>query len=187
MIPQEESPFDCKHEQTEIRRRTQSNNVQVAVRQCLRCGSNRGNVSKAQVFQLSGGKFYSQLAEFDQALADRWSQEQREHWKARWEAKQREYQDQQDERDAEFWQRYEEHINSDKWKAIRRKVLARCRNVCEGCGERTAVHVHHLTYKRLGNEMLFDLAAVCKQCHEAIHGRPIGETPMCRVVLGGNS
>jgi predicted HNH restriction endonuclease len=183
---QEENPFDCRHGQTEVRRRTQTNGVQVAVRQCLRCGSNCGAVSKAGVFQLAG-KFYSQLAEWDQALLDQWSQKRQQWWKERWEAKQREYHEEQDERDAKFWEEYEAHLASDKWKAIRRKVLARCRSVCEGCGERPAVHVHHLTYKRLGREMLFDLAGVCKQCHEAIHGRPLGDTPICKVVTGGRS
>ncbi len=32
-----------------------------------------------------------------------------------------------------------------------------------------AEDVHHLTYARLYDEMLFDLIAVCRDCHERLH------------------
>jgi phage terminase large subunit GpA-like protein len=53
--------------------------------------------------------------------------------------------------------------------------IARCHRVCEHCGERRAVQAHHLTYERLGDELLTDLLAVCLECHEEIHGRKIGD------------
>lgn len=31
------------------------------------------------------------------------------------------------------------------------------------------VEVHHLTYERVGYEMLFDLISVCDPCHEQLH------------------
>jgi 5-methylcytosine-specific restriction endonuclease McrA len=72
-----------------------------------------------------------------------------------------------------WWARYHAHIESDAWKEIRRRVFARCKGVCEGCGQRPAVQVHHLTYERLGDELLFDLVAVCMTCHEKCHGHPL--------------
>ena len=51
----------------------------------------------------------------------------------------------------------------------RAAVLRRCGGVCEGCGEAPAVEVHHLTYQRVGRELLFDLVGVCRACHDAAH------------------
>jgi hypothetical protein len=64
---------------------------------------------------------------------------------------------------------YESYINSDAWQIVRQKVLKRANWICEGCGTAKATQVHHLTYDRLGNEMLFDLVAVCAACHREIH------------------
>lgn len=41
--------------------------------------------------------------------------------------------------------------------------------MCEECLCREAVHVHHLTYARKYNELLTDLKALCKKCHDDIH------------------
>jgi 5-methylcytosine-specific restriction endonuclease McrA len=70
---------------------------------------------------------------------------------------------------AEFWKRYYEHLASDRWADLRRRVLARCKGTCEGCGLRPAVQVHHLNYDRLGDELLFDLVGVCLECHGKCH------------------
>lgn len=61
------------------------------------------------------------------------------------------------------------HLQSDYWKNIRLKVLERDSRICQKCKEKTATEVHHLTYERLGNELLEDLLAVCKSCHLKIH------------------
>jgi hypothetical protein len=64
---------------------------------------------------------------------------------------------------------YENYLQSPQWKIKRAKVLKRANGTCEGCGENKAVEVHHLTYDRIYNEMLFDLVAVCKSCHDQLH------------------
>lgn len=64
---------------------------------------------------------------------------------------------------------YVRYMASPEWHALRKKVFARSGGICEGCGERLAVQVHHLHYRRFRKEMLFDLVAVCLECHEAIH------------------
>jgi 5-methylcytosine-specific restriction endonuclease McrA len=111
------------------------------------------------------------LESWDVALADRWQQKLRAYWERRNQA----YKDRQVQANAEWWRRYNDHLASDRWRELRRLVMARCHGTCEGCGERPAVQIHHLTYERLGNEMLFDLVAVCMTCHETIHNRPIGQ------------
>jgi hypothetical protein len=75
----------------------------------------------------------------------------------------------QEREHAEWWRRYDEHLRSSAWAALRSRVLFRADHICEGCGQHRATQVHHLTYRRLGHEMLFDLVAVCDACHAAIH------------------
>ena len=46
-------------------------------------------------------------------------------------------------------------------------VRKRAGGCCERCGERTRrLEVHHLTYERFGRELLADLQALCKPCHD---------------------
>lgn len=65
---------------------------------------------------------------------------------------------------------YQAYLNSAKWKAKRYKVLRRASFRCEKCGKRQATQIHHLTYRRIFNEPLTDLLAVCAKCHMRIHG-----------------
>lgn len=90
---------------------------------------------------------------------------------------------------------YRKHLKSDRWKQIRQRVMERAGYVCEQdeCA-RTAVHVHHETYKNFGDEPLEDLLALCHRCHQAQHpDRPLGRVrrekkksiyacPLCRHV-----
>lgn len=67
-----------------------------------------------------------------------------------------------------FTQGYKTHLASDAWKAKRSLVLKRCGGICEGCGTEQATEVHHLTYRHLGNEFLFELLGLCHHCHDRI-------------------
>ncbi len=69
----------------------------------------------------------------------------------------------------EFNERYANYLASDEWNEIRTKVLKRDKFLCQGCGVNRAVDVHHLTYERIYCEMLFDLIAVCRECHLRLH------------------
>ena len=63
-----------------------------------------------------------------------------------------------------------EFLRSAVWQDMRRRVMTRAGGMCEGCQVRRAVQVHHRNYDRkFGREMLFDLVAVCRECHTAIH------------------
>lgn len=67
---------------------------------------------------------------------------------------------------------YQLYLQSDGWDRTRLKVLERARYVCEACGERRATQVHHVTYDDpRGEELLWNLKAVCGECHEKITAR----------------
>lgn len=64
---------------------------------------------------------------------------------------------------------YAEYLTSTAWMERRRLVMQRCRGYCEGCGSAQATEVHHLTYRHVGNELLFELVGLCAGCHSRIH------------------
>jgi hypothetical protein len=65
---------------------------------------------------------------------------------------------------------YEKYINSQQWRNRRARFLKKHGLKCCICGNFGVIHVHHLTYERLGNERDSDLQVVCEQCHNGIHG-----------------
>lgn len=69
---------------------------------------------------------------------------------------------------------YKAYLLTPEWAEKRGLVMGRCNYICEGCGKRRAVHVHHKTYEHLGDEFLFELIGLCAICHERLHH--IGET-----------
>ena len=69
---------------------------------------------------------------------------------------------------------YQAYLKSPKWQALRLKRLEIDNYKCQSCFKSLTVstaHVHHITYKRLRNEKLSDLATVCYKCHMKIHNR----------------
>lgn len=75
------------------------------------------------------------------------------------------YNDEQQNNKIEREKKYADYLQSDKWKAIRLKVLKRDNNLCQGCLEATATDVHHITYANLGDELMFELLSLCRDCH----------------------
>lgn len=63
------------------------------------------------------------------------------------------------------------YLSSDNWKRIRQLKMEQCRGICEartnGC-KVYASQVHHLSYKHIGDEALWDLRAVCTHCHNKV-------------------
>lgn len=72
---------------------------------------------------------------------------------------------------------YAEYLKSTEWAARRDKVMARSGGVCEGCREQAATEVHHLTYEHVTQEFLFELVAICGDCHARFHGQPARPKP----------
>lgn len=68
---------------------------------------------------------------------------------------------------------YADYLRSAEWAARRDKVMERASHRCEGCRERLATDVHHLTYEHVTQEFLFELVALCAECHDRIHGQPM--------------
>lgn len=67
---------------------------------------------------------------------------------------------------------YSDYLASPEWRAKKKQVFAARGYVCEHCkAVDVQLHVHHLTYVRLGHENLEDLAIVCRPCHNKAHAR----------------
>lgn len=66
---------------------------------------------------------------------------------------------------------YRKYLRSPKWKARRQALIADRKWRCEVCGSGFKLHVHHLTYVRLFDELDTDLAVLCDECHGAVHGK----------------
>lgn len=65
----------------------------------------------------------------------------------------------------EAWDKYNEYLNSEKWKVKRKKVLERDNYLCQACLTNKAEQIHHLTYNNIYDEPLYELISVCKRCH----------------------
>ncbi len=57
------------------------------------------------------------------------------------------------------------------WWALKEQAIIRGGYLCEYCKLRPVVDLHHRTYVRKMQELITDVMAVCRQCHEYIHGR----------------
>lgn len=74
---------------------------------------------------------------------------------------------------------YQRHLASREWALLREQVKERSGGLCERHLEKgwpkeycpPGDNVHHLTYERVGHELLEDLQHVCRPCHEYISAR----------------
>jgi 5-methylcytosine-specific restriction endonuclease McrA len=79
---------------------------------------------------------------------------------------------------------YDKYLETAHWQEFRKLILERQfqrlgRNECERCpprknsedGSGVELHVHHLTYERLGRELIEDVQIICRECHDREHGR----------------
>jgi len=97
------------------------------------------------------------------------SRARRAEQSAKWEMESRKREQEKAEQSALWWERYNAYLLTPGWRSKRDRVLQRAHGLCEGCGAKRAVYAHHLTYERVFNEMLFDLVALCDECHQTIH------------------
>jgi hypothetical protein len=67
---------------------------------------------------------------------------------------------------------YYDYLQSEAWAIKRRERLHIDGYTCQDCGEnQRPLDMHHLTYKRLGNERMSDLLTLCRRCHDYRHGK----------------
>jgi 5-methylcytosine-specific restriction endonuclease McrA len=52
-----------------------------------------------------------------------------------------------------------------QYKILRQKRLVHAGFQCEKCAAKGSLHLHHLTYVRVGNELLDDVQILCPSCH----------------------
>lgn len=86
-------------------------------------------------------------------------------------ARQLEARDRQRRREArkQRQREYRRYLRSDEWRRNRQPALERAAGLCEDCGARTDLDVHHRTYARKGQERAEDLVALCRRCHKERH------------------
>lgn len=152
----------CEHPRTEVRWRLRRDGSGCWARQCLICGSQAGAQLSAKSPEVQA---ISERVVFDETLRERYDRARQQHWQSKREADAAE----RDRQNREWWAWYNRYLQSPQWRERRRLVFSRARGMCEGCREETATQVHHLTYAHVGNEFLFELVAVCDECHERLH------------------
>ncbi len=166
--------YKCTHKIKELKERTISGGSIQYIYQCTKCGRPQGGaIKRDKAFKLNSG---NKPTSFNQELYESWESEQGKEFSALHEARETEqnklanYFGVEEKRDKEkFFTFYKEHLKTNKWQIIREKVFKRANNICEGCLEEKATQVHHLDYRNVGDELLFQLVAICDNCHDKCH------------------
>lgn len=160
------SVINCTHE-TKIRRKRNAAGQWMLRAQCAKCGGyGFGNGSALPMSRL-GGRPIESVPEFDEVAFAAAEEEQARQRRQEYFARKLDVMIEaaNDDISAE-----DPYYDSDDWREIRRLVITRAGGVCEGCGKQQATQAHHLHYRTFGHEFLWDLRAVCRDCHERVHG-----------------
>lgn len=132
------------------------------VKQCLSCGYKPNGIFKKSLLE-EGHKFFNPVmhssylknqAMFDEEknkLQSTYAYKRRCRLKSEW-----------------FDEEYNDYLSSDIWRHKRERVLERDEGNCRACGINGATQVHHLSYRFVGNEPLYDLVSICTACHDKI-------------------
>ena len=130
------------------------------VKQCQTCGvatssaMSRAKFTPAQIAAMPG---------FVESAAADYDQRMREANQLAWDMGK---QDRQHE--------YALYLESPEWKERRRLTLERDKYKCQGCQRAPATEVHHLSYKNRGDELLYQLTSLCRECHAKVHATENG-------------
>lgn len=76
---------------------------------------------------------------------------------------------------------YKKYLKSEHWKDKRKEFKGDYIRVCVICGTNENIHLHHMTYKNVGNENLNELCYLCEECHNNIHSKE-DETPNRKLI-----
>jgi len=154
----------CEHKDIQLALQTLNDGHCVVRKQCNNCGAFIGkqiSKSKVDINNLPNGttKFLNyekkQNIIIQKIIA----------FHKKYTAKTKEY---FENRKNQWYKEYQEYLKSSEWKVKRGKVLKRDNYICQGCLEKRATQVHHLSYKHVKNEPLFELVSICKECHDII-------------------
>lgn len=150
-------PDLCLHPKVAPRRRDTR-----TLDQCLVCGVQKGNA-------LPRPENFESLELFDEELQPAYRARVEEHRKR---INLKFYQAEEASKKADsaaFQIAYDEYLKSPQWREKRKLVLQRANGLCEGCRLAAPTEVHHLTYSHVFKELLFQLVALCRSCHERVH------------------
>ena len=152
----------CEHAETELREKTVSGGGIQCKRQCLACGAPVGNSIKKQ----------DGLPKWDETLLRSYEAVRA----AERQATQRKYvqlhkvETKELDRKSRDWRsEYAAYRRTPIWQGKRARVLKRANGLCEGCLDAKATVVHHTTYAHMGDELLYELVALCQSCHAKAH------------------
>lgn len=144
---------NCCGETSELRRRTLVNGSVQFTRQCLTCGRATSNpMPRATVSNPSA------VPRWDDGLQRRYEDSHSAQRKA-----------EQDAARAAWFEEHNAYLQTPDWRRRRQAVMQRAHGFCEGCGKENATQVHHLSYEHWKEEFLWELVAICDDCHERIH------------------
>ena len=69
---------------------------------------------------------------------------------------------------------FESYLQSDRWKDIRRRVMARADHLCECCGAwASEIHIRDYRPRVLRGDDLLPVVAICARCLDFIHEDPL--------------
>lgn len=149
----------CPHKQKAVRKRKILGGSSQVRWQCLDCGQAIGNpLPKAT---------HPDAGDFDEAFLEATNLARET---LRWEIAV-EYLEKHRLRELDHQKFYDTYLQSEEWRKRRKLVLQRANGLCEGCLTEKAAEIHHLTYRHLGDEFLFELVALCACCHDKVHGK----------------
>ena len=158
---------ECEHERTELRRGFNKGGGPMVRHQCLDCGKLVGNALKRtpetdalpEIDEAQHPEFEAHHKAERDAVMRRYVALQTSRWQGRAEGK------------SYFQQKHEDYLASPEWAERRSLVMDRASGLCEGCRKAPATEVHHLSYSNWGHELLFELVALCGDCHARTHRR----------------
>lgn len=61
------------------------------------------------------------------------------------------------------------YMQTEQWKQLKQTRLMIAQYKCECCGSANRLHLHHVTYERLTQELIEDVVILCEECHSKLH------------------
>lgn len=154
-----QATFNCQHPDARLIQRTVANGAVHYGYQCQTCGKFTRSVKKAT---LSPQELLITPL-FDEELREQWRGDESAAWTA--------WRDRKRRLETGEWRakraQYYAYLKTDAWRDKSRRVVKRD-GTCRACEKRPATQAHHLNYKHIYNEPLFDLVGVCESCHKKI-------------------
>lgn len=127
--------------------------------QCQRCGS--GRAAKKALYKLE------ELPDFDLEIAVRY----RSELTAQFEARQAQWTNEQMTKTGDWWQKYNDYLNSPNWRLVRNAVLRRD-PICQKCFFNRSEQAHHLSYESYNKWRItfpVECVGLCFSCHQELH------------------